>query len=277
LPDASQAVVWAGRWNADTPHHPVPSRRGVHRRGGPQLKPIPDEAFDIPTWSRPKAAPDRHVPVANALYSVRGELVGRRLDACADAHTVKLYWRGELAKVHRAVAPGRRRTDPADLPTEVSIYAMRDINTLQRKASAHGTHVGDYAAAVLEHPLPWTKMRQVYRLLGLMRRHGANEVDNACRRALDAEFIDIGLIERMLSRGTGEQLPLIENRRRRRPDSSAPQLTSPCRGRHKPSPPRRHTCGQADRGVCRAHNVDAPPQTRPAARHPPGTVSVGAI
>jgi hypothetical protein len=82
------------------------------------------------------------------------ELIGRRLDARVDAHTVKLYWRGELIKVHPVVAPGRRRTDPADLPAEVSVYAMRDLNTLQRKAAAHGTHVGAHAAAVVEHPLP---------------------------------------------------------------------------------------------------------------------------
>jgi transposase len=175
----------------------------------PKLKPVPDEAFDIPTWTHPKVAPDRHVQIAKALYSVPGELVGRRLDARADARTVKLYWRGELIKVHPVVAPGRRHTDPADLPTEVSVYAMRDLNALQRKASGHGDHVGVYAAAVLEHPLPWTKMRQVYRLLGLVRRHGADAVDDACRRALDAEVIDVGLIERMLTRGTGEQLPLI--------------------------------------------------------------------
>jgi hypothetical protein len=90
----------------------------------------------------------------------------------------------------------------------VSVYATRDLNTLQRKASAHGTHVGAYAAAVLEHPLPWTKMRQVYRLLGLVRRHGPDAVEDACRRALDAEVIDVELIDRMLSRGAGEQLPL---------------------------------------------------------------------
>jgi hypothetical protein len=60
---------------------------------------------------------------------------------------------------------------------------------------------GVYAAAVLEHPLPWTKMRQVYRLLSLVRRHGADAIDDACRRALDAEVIDVGLIERMLARG----------------------------------------------------------------------------
>ena len=51
------------------------------------------------------------------------------MPAC-DAHTVKLYWRGELIKVHPVVAPGRRHTDPADLPAEVSVYAMRDLNTL---------------------------------------------------------------------------------------------------------------------------------------------------
>lgn len=175
----------------------------------PKLKPAPDEVFDIPTWTHPKVAPDRHVQVAKALYSVPGELVGRRLDARADAHTVKLYWRGELIKVHPAVGPGRRHTDPADLPSEVSVYAMRDLNMLQRKASAHGDHVGAYAAAVLAHPLPWTKMRQVYRLLGLVRRHGADAVDDACRRALDTEVIDVGLIERMLTRGIGDQLPLM--------------------------------------------------------------------
>jgi hypothetical protein len=129
-------------------------------------------------------------------------LIGRRITARADAATVKLYWRGQLIKVHPRVAPGRRSTDPADLPSELTVYAMRDLEALQRKAVAHGAYVGAYAAAVLEHPLPWTKMRQVYRLLGLIRRHGAAAVDDACRRALDAEAVNVGLIERMLTRDT---------------------------------------------------------------------------
>jgi len=175
----------------------------------PALKRAPMAVLDIPVWTHPKVAPDRHVQIARALYSLPGELVGKRIQARADAHSVKLYWRGELIKVHPVMAPGRRHTDPADLPAHVAVYAMRDLDALQRKAAAHGTHVGTYAAAVLEHPLPWTKMRQVYRLLGLVRRHGAEAVDDACRRALDAEVIDVGLIERILTRGGGEQIPLI--------------------------------------------------------------------
>lgn len=177
----------------------------------------PDGPFEIPAYTRPKVARDRHAQVDHALYSVPGELIGQRLVARADARTVKLYHRGQLIKVHPWQAPGRRHTDPADLPSEVSIYAMRDLDALARRAAAHGEHVGAYAVALLDHPLPWTRMRQVYRLLGLARRHGAQQVDHACARALEVEAVNVGLIDRMLTRGlaapagnsrVGEQLCL---------------------------------------------------------------------
>ena len=107
----------------------------------PALTPAPDEVFDIPTWTHPKVAPDRHVQIAKALYSVPGELVGRRLDARVDARTVKLYWRGELIKLHPVMAPGRRHTDAADLPTEVSAYAMPGA----LRAAALDHELGDHS------------------------------------------------------------------------------------------------------------------------------------
>ena len=165
------------------------------------LLPAPVEPFEIPVYTRPKVARDRHVEIARGIYSVPGELIGHRILARADARTIKLYHQGQLIKVHPRVEPGRRHTDPADLPSEVSIYAMRDLDTLARRAAEHGQHVGAYAAELLDHPLPWTKMRQVYRLLGLVRRHGADRVDAACARALDVETVNVGLIERMLIRG----------------------------------------------------------------------------
>jgi transposase len=171
----------------------------------PRLLPAPTEPFALPSYTHPKVAPDRHVEVARALYSVPGDLVGQHILARADGTTVKLYWRGQLIKVHPHQQPGRRHTDPADLPSELSTYAMRDLDALHRRAAAHGDHIAAYTTALLEHPLPWTKMRQVYRLLGLVRRHGAEHVDEACRRALEAEAINVGLIDRMLTRGLDGQ------------------------------------------------------------------------
>ena len=45
-------------------------------------------------------------------------------------------------------------------------------------------------------------MRQVYALLGLVKKWGPERVDAACARALDAEAVNVALIGRMLERGT---------------------------------------------------------------------------
>jgi len=107
--------------------------------------------------------------------------------------------------VHPRARPGGRVTDPADLPAEKTAYAMRDVGYLQKMADEAGPAIGGYAAALLDHPLPWTRMRQVYALLGLVRKWGAGRVGLACARALEAEAISVPLIGRMLQRGTEDQ------------------------------------------------------------------------
>ena len=56
----------------------------------------------------------------------------------------------------------RSGVSPADLPA----HALRDVGYLQRLADGTGPAVGAYAAALLDHTLPWTRVRQVYALLG---------------------------------------------------------------------------------------------------------------
>ncbi len=166
----------------------------------PLLLPRPGAPFDTPKWSEPKVHRDFHVEVDKAIYSVPHHLIGRTLRARRDSSTVKLYLRGELVKVHARKPPGGKSTDPADMPTGTEIYATRDIERLGRMASDHGPSIGLYAAAILDTPLPWTKMRQVYRLLGLVKKWGPERVELACRRALEAEALDVNLVSRMLQR-----------------------------------------------------------------------------
>jgi hypothetical protein len=166
----------------------------------PLLLPLPGAPFDTPTWSDRKVHRDFHVEVDKAIYSVHHRLVGRTLRARRDSSTVKLYLKGELVKVHPRKPPGGRSTDPADMPTGTEIYATRDVERLGRMAAEAGPSIGVYAAAILDTPLPWTKMRQVYRLLGLVKKWGPERVELACRRALDAEAVDVNLVSRMLER-----------------------------------------------------------------------------
>ena len=93
------------------------------------------------------------------------------------------------------------------MPTGTEIYATRDIERLGRMAADHGPSIGVYAAAILDTPLPWTKMRQVYRLLGLVKKWGPERVELACRRALEAEAVDVNLVSRMLERAREDTDP----------------------------------------------------------------------
>jgi hypothetical protein len=78
---------------------------------------------------------------------------------------------------------------------------MRDLDRLVAAAHHHGGSVGTYAQRLLEVPLPWTRMRQVYRLLGYTRRYGDRRCDTACAQALALDVVDVGLIGRILERG----------------------------------------------------------------------------
>ena len=168
----------------------------------PRLLPAPTQAYDLPIYASPKVHRDHHIEVARALYSVPGNLIGRHVEVRADRSLVKVFHCGTLVKIHPRQAPGGRSTDPADLPSERTTYALRDIEYLRRLAAGHGEAIGAYACALLDIPLPWTKMRQVYALLGLVKKWGKERVEAACAAALDAEAINVGLIGRMLERGS---------------------------------------------------------------------------
>src|SRR5258708_11062157 len=84
---------------------------------------------------------------------------------------------------------------------------MRAAAALAGTARGHGDAVGVCAGRLLDTDLPWTKMRQACRLLGLVRRYGPGPVDAACARALDLDVVNVTKIASMLEKAT-ENTPL---------------------------------------------------------------------
>jgi hypothetical protein len=215
----------------------------------PCLLPAPVEPYDIPIYATAKVHRDHHIEIARALYSIPGNLIGQRVQVRADRLLVKVFHRGQLVKVHPRQAPGGRSTHAEDLPAEKTVYAMRDLDRLVRMAASHGEAIGAYAAVLLEGPLPWTKMRQVYALLGLVKRYGPDRVATACTRAGEVEAYNIRLLGRMLERATEgrvEAVPvqgrLISARFARPAESFA---VSGRKGPQGYTDPRPHTAAQA--------------------------------
>ena len=115
---------------------------------------------------------------------------------------MRLYLDGLLIKTHPRQPPGGRSTDPCDFPADKIAYANRDVEFLRQQAREHGEGVGGFAAALLDGPLPWTRMRRAYALLGLCKRYGSERVNSTCVVALGIDMFSVRRLERMLELAT---------------------------------------------------------------------------
>lgn len=176
----------------------------------PLLGPAPTTTYDIPTWHEPRVGADQHAQVARGLYSLPSEWRNKKIRARADQSVVRFFDPSSraLVKTHPRVLPGKRSTDLADFPTEKAIYATRDAEALLSRARSHASEIGDFAQRLFDaSPLPWTRMRQLYMLLGLVKRYGAQRVQTTCIDAIAVDMIDIFRLERMLKRAVAPAPP----------------------------------------------------------------------
>jgi hypothetical protein len=86
---------------------------------------------------------------------------------------------------------------------------MRDVEFVRHRARNHGESIGLYAERLLDSPLPWTCMRLVYALLGLVARFGAEVVELNCRIALEADLLNIKRLRRMLEQAVQPERPAL--------------------------------------------------------------------
>jgi transposase len=191
--------------------HGTTQRRPLEHFGEAEqslLRPAPEDIYEVPLYVEgAKVGRDFHIQVARALYSIPWPYVRRTVQVWANSRLVKVYYRGQLIKEHPRKAPGQRSTDERDYPEGKRAYAMRDVESLQQLAASHGQAVGAFVQKLLAGPLPWNKMRQAYRLLGLVRTYGASRVDLACRAVLDAGEVQVGVVKRILERAMEQSPP----------------------------------------------------------------------
>src|SRR6516162_5272129 len=191
----------------------------------PVLLPAPEQPYRVPAWSEAKVQRDFHVRAQNAFYSVPYRLAGQQVTVRADGTLVKIYHRGQVGRSHRQQPAGGGASDPADCPPGTDVYARRDVDKLAKMAAARGEAIGIYAARILDTPLPWTRMRAVYALIGLARTYGSDPVEQACAAALELDVISVAKIKSIVEKGTGKQAAQAAARERQAGDA-ARKITS---------------------------------------------------
>ena len=166
----------------------------------PALAPWDGELYEVTDWRSAKVHPDHHVACQYALYSVPSALCppSQQVEVGLGRKLVRIYHRGRLVKLHPRQPRGGRSTDAADYPTELTAYTLRAPEGVKRSAAEHGPAVAEFAERLFEGSLPWSRIRQGHKLLRLGQRYTPERLDDACRKALEVDLIDVRRVERIL-------------------------------------------------------------------------------
>jgi hypothetical protein len=124
------------------------------------------------------------VVVDKVLYSVPWAHVGARTDTRVTDTTVQIFVAGKLVKVWPRAARGRC-TDETDYPPEKIAFFSRNPVWCRGRAR----ELGPAVSAVVDGLLSVSALHRLRAAQGVLRladRHGPDQLDAACRRALAA-------------------------------------------------------------------------------------------
>jgi transposase len=167
----------------------------------PLLRPLPDVAVQLATWTQVKLHGDCHVRFENAFYSAPFGLVHQSLWLKATDNTVKLYHHLNLVAVHpRLRKPGARSTVDEHFPPEVIAYKMQDPQWCLKQAETVGPECHQliqrlFADRVLDN------LRAAQGIVGLSKKYGTLRLERACSRALFFENPRYRTVKSILEKG----------------------------------------------------------------------------
>jgi len=169
----------------------------------PALRPLPAAPFELVRWLAPKVAPDCHISVDRALYSVPWAHIGTQVDARVGDTLVEVFAAGQLVKTWPRAERGRH-TDYNDYPPEKIAFFMRTPVWCRSRADSLGEHVAELVAGLLADKA-LHHLRAAQGIIGLADKYGPDRLDAACRRALEVGDPAYPTVRGILAVGADQQ------------------------------------------------------------------------
>ena len=173
------------------------------------LRPLPKNRFEIATWSKQTVGPDYHVQVEGHYYSVPYSAAGRKVFVRWTSNIVEVLLDDRRIASHaRCLAGGRRHVTVREhMPPQHAAHVKWTPERITRWVEQSGPFAGRLAREILaSRPHPQQGFRACLGLIRLGERFGAERLDAACRRALDAGTIRYRSVQSILKMGLDQQV-----------------------------------------------------------------------
>jgi len=151
----------------------------------PALLPLPSERFPFFHEGQRNVHSDGHIEVDKSYYSVPPEYVGRAVWVRWDSRIVNVFnQKFEKIAVHVKKTPGQFSTSKEHISSKKISMVELGATWMVNKAEMIGEDAGKWAKTMLEtRGIPG--MRVIQGLIALAKKYGSEEIDKACKMALE--------------------------------------------------------------------------------------------
>jgi len=177
----------------------------------PVLKPLPMERYAIKQCKELTVQFNYHVELREDrhYYSVPWQFRGKRVRVIYDDRNVAIYYDNIRIVQHRRIRiPNDYTTLPAHMPPEHRNYAEWSPERFIK----WGQSIGDDAAEMISFVFksrkhPEQAFKTCMGILNLVKEHGPDRLNKACKRALGFGFHSYRRVKNILDRGLEEEKP----------------------------------------------------------------------
>jgi hypothetical protein len=169
------------------------------------MQPYDGEKYDPTTEVELTVRRDQTVMFDKALYTVNTKYTGKKVTVLANSSLVRIYYNCELIKTHKRVKPGEKQIDFNDYPEHKREYIKHDKESFLKKASEIGGYIEKYVNELLIGTEIWQKLRQCSKLFRIIEKYGEERIQDACRKSLDHEIVNVLRLEKILKEGTDDE------------------------------------------------------------------------
>ena len=204
-------------WDLLKKHNDTPFQRlKISRRGlfeeieKPVLKSLPVERYSLKQCKDLTVQINYHVELREDrhYYSVPWQFRGKRVRVIYDDRTVAIYYDNIRIVQHKRIRiPNDYTTLPIHMPPEHRNYAEWRPERFIKWGQSIGDDVAEMIRVVLKsRKHPEQAFKTCMGILNLVKEHGPDRLNKACRRALGFGFYSYRRIKNILDRGLEEEV-----------------------------------------------------------------------
>lgn len=166
------------------------------------LKPLPHTHYQLKEYRRAKVQKIGYIYFSpdKAYYSVPYRYIGRQTIIHYTKNMVEVYYNHQRIALHpRTHSKGTYTTNKDHLSSTHRHYSDWSPEFFKTKATPHGSHVvGCVAQIITDVDYPEIGYKRAMGLIQLHKNYGSKRLDNACKRALQADAVSYKRIQNIL-------------------------------------------------------------------------------